>query len=214
MPSRKTTTPRPSTHVGETFAAAEKSYAEAMNLFLVKRDWGKAREGFQDFLKVYGGERDVEDMADRARIHLACCESKLLPPPPNPTNAEDWLVHGVALSNQGLTQEALEALDRAAAEGAPGGRVHYVKAAALALAERFDEAIEELRLSIDDDPDNKAYSLGDPDFEKLREQHGYVELVEPPLDSYEDYGDFDDEEFGDEPESQGNFDDPEKPAGF
>lgn len=214
MPSRKTTAPHPSPHFGEVFTAAEKSYAEAMNLFLVQRDWQRAKTSFTQFLEKFGGERDVEDMADRARVHLACCEGKLMPPPAEPLNPEEWLVYGVALSNQGRTQEALAALDRAREDENLEGRVHYVKAAALALAERFDEALEELRLAIDADPENKAYSLGDPDFEKLREQHGYVELVEPPLDGFDEYGDFDDEEFGDEPENQPNFDDPEKPAGF
>ncbi|MBP7146688.1 MAG: hypothetical protein KBD01_04020 [Acidobacteria bacterium] len=197
MPTRKSTaSSRKTAHAREVFAVAEKSFAQAMDLYLRQRDWQRAREAFAGFLNEYGHERDVDDMSDRARVHLASCERKLAAEPPAPGDAAEWLVRAVFLSNSGDIDGALDAFRHAEEQGVAPGRLHYAKAAALALAERNDEALEELRLAIEADPNNRAHSLGDPDFERLRETAGYVELVEPPMDEF----DYDDEEDDDLPE--------------
>ncbi len=199
MPSRKATaTSRSRTSQGhEAFAAAEGLYAEAMKSYLLKRDWTHAATGFRAFLDKYGTERDLAELADRARVHLIACERKLAPDAPAPVTAEEWLRHGVSLANAGRAADALRAFDKAEGLGFAVGRVHYARASALALDGQLDEALAQLKLAIGVDAEHRAHSLGDPDFERLRETAGYVALVEPPED---DYDDLDDEDFEDDEE--------------
>jgi tetratricopeptide (TPR) repeat protein len=206
MPSRKATaTGRNRTsHGHEAFAAAEGLYAEAMESFLRKRDWRLAASGFRAFLDKYGTERDLAEIADRARVHLTACEQKLAPEAPAPVTADEWLRHGVSLANGGQAEEALGAFDKAESLGFAVGRVHYARAAALALDGRLDDALNQLKQAIEVDPEHRAHSLGDPDFERLRETAGYVALVEPPdSDLGDDYDDLDDDDFDDDEELDG-----------
>ncbi len=206
MPSRKTTaTGRNRTsHGHEAFAAAEGLYAEAMESFLRKRDWRLAASGFRAFLDKYGTERDLAEIADRARVHLTACEQKLAPDAPAPVTADEWLRHGVSLANGGQVEEALGAFDQAESLGFSVGRVHYARAATLALDGRLDDALNQLKLAIEVDPEHRAHSLGDPDFERLRETAGYVALVEPPdSDLGDEYDDLDDDDFDDDEELDG-----------
>lgn len=191
MPTKKASPQRKPHHrEDEAFHAAEKSYGVAM-AFFTKQNWAKARDSFRSFIEDEQGRREFADIVDRARSHLRVCENKLAPPPADPTDAEGWLLAGVAQSNRGDSHAAIESLDRAAAMGAPAARVYYARAAALAVAGRHDEALADLEKAIDGDPASRYYSLTDPDFEDLRETAGYVSLVEPPrgLDGAE----FDDE---------------------
>jgi len=206
MPSRKATASSRSrtSHGHEIFAAAEGLYAEAMESYLRKRDWRHAATGFRAFLDKYGTERDLAEISDRARVHLLACEQKLAPEAPAPVTAEEWLRHGVSLANSGRVDDALGAFDRAEAMGFAVGRVHYARAAALALDGRLDDALAQLKLAIGVDPEHRAHSLGDPDFERLRETAGYVALVEPPdSDLGDDYDDLDDEDFEDDEDLDG-----------
>lgn len=206
MPSRKATASSRSrvSHGHEAFAAAEGLYAEAMESYLIKRDWKHAAAGFRAFLDKFGTERDLAEMADRARVHLAGCDEKLAPDAPAPVSAEEWLRHGVSLANGGRANDALAAFDQAEALGFAVGRVHYARAAALALDGRLDDALNQLRLAIAADPEHRAHSLGDPDLERLRETAGFVALVEPPdSDLDDDYDDLDDEDFEDDEELDG-----------
>jgi tetratricopeptide (TPR) repeat protein len=201
MPTRKATPQRKPHHrEDETFHAAEKSYAAAMTFF-TRQNWPKAQEAFHAFLKDHGDNREFPDMVDRARTHLKACDQRLAPPPPDPTTADEWLIEGVSRANCGDIEPALVALDRALAGGAPPARVHYARAAALALVDRNDEALADLAKALEADPSTRFHSLADPDFEQLRETAGYVALIEPPqsydADDLED-DDIDDEEVNDD----------------
>ncbi len=208
MASRKSSTAArsatPRSH--EIFQAAEETYAAAMKVYLVRRDWTGAAAAFREFLARFGPERDVAELADRARTHLAACERKLSPADHRPESAEEWLRHGVALANAGQLEGALAAFDEAERSGFDVGRVRYARSAALALEGQMDEALAQLKLAIELDPEHRAHSMGDPDFERLRESAGYVSLVEPPDlddDDYEADEEFDDakqERFDDGPQ--------------
>jgi tetratricopeptide (TPR) repeat protein len=199
MPTKKASPQRRAHHrEDETFHAAEKSYAAAMTLY-TRQNWAKAREAFNVFLKDHGENREFTDISDRARTHLLVCDHKLAPPPAPPTSADEWLLEGVGQANRGEIDAALVSLDHALAGGAPAGRVYYARAAALALANRAEEALADLAKALEEDPNARFHSLADPDFESLRETAGYVSLVEPPHGTYEG-GDYDDEDDVDDEE--------------
>lgn len=188
-----------STRSHEIFETAEREYAGAMKLYLQRRDWGAAAEAFRSFIERFGQERDVAELADRARTHLAACARKSSPEGYRPDTAEEWLRYGVVLANAGRIDDALAAFGEAEQLGFDAGRLHYARSAALALEGRLDDALAQLKLAIDLDPEHRAHSMGDPDFERLRETAGYISLVEPPdLDDDDDY------------EGDDEFDDPEQ----
>jgi tetratricopeptide (TPR) repeat protein len=163
----------------ETFAVALEAYETAIQPFH-QRDWDVASGLLEAFVAEYTGKPDVSEMVDRARTHILACRRKSSEAPAEPSSPEEWLYEGVSLANKGHTDEALESLNRAVEGDLPAGRVDYVRAAALAIAERHDEALRYLARAIEAEPDNRAFSLSDPDFERLRETAGYVALVEPP----------------------------------
>ena len=208
MPTKKASPQRKPRHQeNASFQAALGDYAAAMELF-TRQDWPKAKDAFQHFLHKHGENREFTDFADRARTHLRACDGKLSPPAPTPSGAQEWLIAGVALANQGRADEALVALDRALLEGAPEARTRYARAAALAGADRNEEALVDLARAIEVEPSIRFQSLLDPDFERLRETAGYVALVEPPrelppisLDAEDLHEDFEDAE-----EAEDDFD--------
>lgn len=161
------------------FADCEKLYDEAMKAFAKNRDFQTAHDLFFRLVSTYGHEHEVSEFVDRARVHLRTCERQLGMTGWQPKNGEEWLLQGVLLSNEGRFGDAVEAYDRALDTGADPAKVHYVKAAALAMSERPDDAIAELRQALAADPETRAFALGDPDFERLREHASFVSLVEP-----------------------------------
>ncbi len=162
------------------YRKAEAAYAEAMQTYLGKRDWAKAARAFEAFIEQFASRLDVSEFVDRARLHLEACQVRLADAPKDPQDGEGWLLRGIWLANSGRLDDALVAFDRALGAGAPAARVHYARAAGLAIGERLEDALTSLRAAIDADPINRAYSLGDPDFERLRETAGYAAMVDPP----------------------------------
>lgn len=164
----------------DLFDKAMSAYEVAMKLFVEARDWSKAREAFESWNTEFGERRDLAEIAERCRMHARTCEERLAEGPGEPVDGEGWLLRGVICANRGECDEAIEALDRALELGGDRGRIHYAKAAALAVAERLEEALESLRSAIEADATNRAFALGDPDFERLRETAGFAALVDPP----------------------------------
>lgn len=162
-----------------SYAEGEQLYAEAMELFVNQEDWAGARDKLRKLIDTFAYDRQLQEMVDRARMHLRVCERRLSPPGWTPESGEDWLLEGVTRSNEGRFDDAIDAFDKALDAGADPAKVHYSKAATLALAERDDEALDALRASIESDPEFRGCALGDPDFQRLREHAGFVSLVEP-----------------------------------
>lgn len=180
MPRRKASQEKSSPFDKDRFAAAEKKYAVAMKLFVEKKDWSKAKDAFSSILEEFAEDSGIAEFTDRARLHLLTCERKLSGPAATPSTGADWLLEAVVLSNDGQTEPALSAFEKALAGGAEETKVYYARAAAMARAERSEEAVEDLRRAIEADPEVRAFALGDPDFERVRELATFVALVEPP----------------------------------
>jgi tetratricopeptide (TPR) repeat protein len=165
-----------------SYAEGERLYSEAMELFVNQRDWSGAHEKLKRLVDTFAYDKELEEMVDRARMHLRVCQRKLDPPGWSPSSGEEWLLEGVLLSNQAKLDEAIAAFEKALDGSADPAKVHYSKAAALALAERDEEALSALREAIEANPEFRVYALGDPDFQRLRENAGFVTLVEPTGD--------------------------------
>jgi tetratricopeptide (TPR) repeat protein len=182
MATRKTSTTRTAPRNQEAYLQAEKSYRDAMALFIQKRDWVAASAAFATFIERHESERDLAEMVDRARVHQSSCQTRLAASPPPPKTATEWMLLGVAEGNNGNHEQALEAFSKAQALGAAPDKVEYSRAAALSMLDRQEESLEALKRAISLNAACRVHSLSDPDFERLRETAGYVALVDPPTE--------------------------------
>jgi Flp pilus assembly protein TadD len=151
---------------------ALEEFSAAMKLFQ-KRDYPRAREGFRGVIEKYPGEKEI---CDRASGLMAVCDRQVHTEVPQARNAEEDCTQGVVFLNEGNVEEALSHF-RKAAENGGGARAWYLEACALAQAGRKDEAVSSLRKSVEADPGNRSRAANEKDFEGLREDPGFQDLM-------------------------------------
>ncbi len=191
MPSRQSSAKKTIPSRQETFRRALAAYEKAMKIFVGKGDPGKARDAFRAFLDEWKDERTVSELVDRARVHLAACEARLAPPPPDPETAEEILLAAVMAVNRDDRPEAERLLAAAEAAGAPAARVAWLRASLHARAGEGAEALEQLRRAIAADGELRFLVLQEEEFRALREMEGFAELIEPPKKKDEEPGEGD-----------------------
>ena len=119
---------------------------------------------------------------ERARAYRAVCERALVEAkktPFRPKGFEDLLNHGVFLHNRGEFEEALKVLRQAAEIHPKNEHVLYCLAATSARAGDSAAALKALRSAIAVSPANRAQARGDSDFDPIREDEEFIELVHP-----------------------------------
>ena len=95
----------------------------------------------------------------------------------DPSYVDVLRCQGELLTRQGMHERALE-VDRRLAELLPHDCiVHYNLACSLALGEQQHEAIEELRMAIEQGYDDFGFMVMDADLQSLREHPDYRELL-------------------------------------
>jgi len=158
---------------------------QALELFeraakaLGKHDWAKARDFLDTLIESHPDQRDL---LERARAYRAVCERALLEAkraPFRPKGFEDLLNHGVYLHNRGEFEEALKVLRQAAEIHPKNEHVLYCLAATAARAGDSAAALKALRSAIAVSPANRAQAKGDSDFDPIREDEEFIELVHP-----------------------------------
>ena len=158
---------------------------QALDLFekaakaLGKHDWDRARDHLDTLIESHPEQRDL---IERARAYRAVCERALLEArkaPFKPKGFEDLLNHGVFLHNRGEFEEALKVLRQAAEIHPKNEHVLYCLAATAARAGDSAAALKALRSAIAVSPANRAQARGDSDFDPIREDEEFIELVHP-----------------------------------
>jgi tetratricopeptide (TPR) repeat protein len=149
------------------------SFESAMKFFHARK-LQEARDLFQ--IAAGGPERDV---AQRAKLHIAMCDRRLLQPVVKLQSAEDYYNYGVALINLRNIVEARTHLEQAL-QMAPGtDHIHYALALAQALSGDPGSAHENLRRAIELEPRNRIIARQDPDFAPLANQPPFDVLLYP-----------------------------------
>jgi tetratricopeptide (TPR) repeat protein len=144
-----------------------------------KRDFERAQAAFDEVIESYPEERDV---VERARAYRAACERSLTEAKRGsfrPKGLEDLVNHGVFLHNRGEYEEALKFLRQAAEMHPRNEHVLYCLAATAARAGDTPAALKALRSAIGVSPDNRAHARVDSDFDPIRDDEEFVELVYP-----------------------------------
>jgi Tfp pilus assembly protein PilF len=163
-------------------AASDRRSAQAVELFekamkaLGKRDYDRAKEHFEALLAAHAEERDV---AERARLYLGVCQRALEKRPSfKPKGFDELLNYGVFLHNRGEFDEALKFFGQAAEQQPKNEHVLYCVACTAAQAGDVSGALKSLRAAIQANPASRAQAMADADFDPIRENEEFVEILD------------------------------------
>lgn len=157
------------------YDAALAEYAAGLEL-LRRGDTAQALPKFESASKI---ATDEPELAERARTYAILCRRRLAPNAPGPTSAEGLYLTGVVRSNSGRPDEAVRLYDEALRlePGAP--RILYARAAAWALQGNATAAVADLRTAVAADSTVRFQAASDPDFEKIRDEAQFIDVIEP-----------------------------------
>lgn len=163
----------PSEHLA--YEAAHAEYTAAIEL-LRKREFAAARERFEGLTKNYPQE---SEMVERSRTYIKICDRRLHVDPMDVDNAEECYYRATVLCNEGRAEEAVSLLDRALVHDPTSVRVLYARACAWALQKDAERAVSDLRSAIAVDPSVRFQAANDIDFELIREEPAFIDVIEP-----------------------------------
>lgn len=166
---------RPAPRHSATYERAVAEFGEALELL----HKGRPAEALAKF-RAIAAEHDEElGLAERARGFIAVCERRTAGPASTPQTAEALYLEGVAASNAGRFDEALRMLDRAVDLRPQDAAYFYARASVRALQGQADAASADLRRAIQLDGKLRFQALNDPDFEKVRDEASFIDVIEP-----------------------------------
>jgi len=154
---------------------ALKEFERGVNHFH-KQNYSEALDRFQAILKEFPEEREL---VDRAQVYARVCAQMSNTRAPQPRKPEDCFYFGVMKANEADYDEAVKYLDRALQANPRDEKVHYVMASTLALKGERDTAIKHLREAIQIDKGNRIFARNDPDFEPIRDDEAFQNLIHP-----------------------------------
>jgi tetratricopeptide (TPR) repeat protein len=144
-----------------------------------KKDFERAAAAFEALLTEHPDERD---MAERARAFQVVCDRALEKKGVyKPKGFEDLLQYGVFLHNQGDFGQAQRYLRDALEIHPKNDHAQYCLAASAARAGETETALSALRSAIAANAQTRAQARVDSDFDVLRDDDAFQELLYPPL---------------------------------
>jgi tetratricopeptide (TPR) repeat protein len=175
---RKTTPRAPAGAPTNSWMIHEKALKEFERgiQLLQKQNYADARAHFQTVVENYTQEKEL---LDRARIYARICADLSDRREPQPRKPEDYFYFGVIKANEADYDGAVRLLEKALQANPKDEKSHYVLASTLALKGERREALEHLRQAIELNATNRIYARNDPDFEPLRDDENYQNLIHP-----------------------------------
>jgi tetratricopeptide (TPR) repeat protein len=157
------------------FEAARAEYQAAFEL-LHKGEYTEAKERFLGITKAYPHE---SEMVERSRTYARICDQRMQTDSMDVNNADECYYRAVILANEGKAEEAVSLLDRALVQDPTSVRVLYARACAWALQKNAERAVSDLRSAISVDPTVRFQAANDTDFELIREEPAFIDVIEP-----------------------------------
>ena len=143
---------------------------------LQKQSYSEAIERFQ---AIVGSFPQEKELTDRAQVYLRICQNVLERKEPQPRKPEDFFYYGVIKANEANYDEAVKFLEKALQANPKDEKVHYVMASTLAAKGDRREALDHLREAIELNAANRIYARNDPDFEPIRDDDNFQNLIHP-----------------------------------
>ena len=177
-PKKVVKTPAAQAAGGNTWAIQEKALKELERglSLLHKQSFAEALPHFQTILDGFPQEKEL---VDRVQSYARICKSQLERAKPSTAKPEDYFYLGVMKANEANYAEAVEFLDRAIQVNPRDEKAHYVMASTRALRGEREPAIKHLTEAIALNVTNRNYAQNDPDFEPLRGDDDFENLVHP-----------------------------------
>ncbi len=160
----------------------QESYDQSVSAFatalghLHKSEFETAR---QQFLAIAASADDEPALTERALTYARVCERRVAGPPAEPTSGDERYHRAVALANAGQLEGALALLDRMLQDEPGSVRALYARASTWALRRNAEAAVTDLRRAIQAEPRVRFQAVNDPDFESIREEPAFIDLIEP-----------------------------------
>ena len=139
-------------------------------------NYAKAKDIFNE---VLASVKDEPVLAERSRMYVTVCENRMKPAIELGTSGDDLYYRAVMKSNDGNTSEAIRLLDQALQQTPNSANLLYARASAWALSNRADAAVSDLRQAIGIDPTLRFQAVNDADFECIREEPSFIDIIEP-----------------------------------
>jgi len=178
---KKTATSGESTET-ETVLHLTGRYRQALENFeaaLARMNAGDAAGAREAFDRLAAEQTAEPHLADRARVYSAICARRVAPAPEPPRSAEERYHRAVMLVNSGDADSAIRVLDEALHASPNSSELLYVRASAWALKRNVESAVRDLRQAVAGDPQLRFQAANDPDFENVREEPAFIDIIEP-----------------------------------
>jgi len=159
----------------QSYKAAVQRFTKAVEL-LGSGEFGKARDEFE---RIEADFPEEPVLGERARTYAAVCRHKSSPETAEPQTDEERYNTAVMLSNRGECDAAIQLLDKALQEMPSSGKLLYARASAQALKGNAEAAVSDLRQAIAADPPIRFQAVNDSDFEQIREEPAFIDIIEP-----------------------------------
>jgi len=148
-------------------------YSKAMNYFH-KKDYLKAIELFKEIINKYSSEKEI---FDRANLYLSICKNRMEGKKVKLSNFDDYFYYGIYHLNLGNYEKAIELLKEAQKKAPKEGKVYYALADVSAQIGDDKSALSYLKKAIELDSFFKILAQNEVDFEPLKENKEFKELV-------------------------------------
>lgn len=140
---------------------------------------GEYDDALKAFRRIEATELDEPALLERARSYARICETRLSPPGEDPQGGDDKYHQGVISMNKGNFDRALSLFESALNDMPESPKVLYARASAWSLKGNAEAAVADLRRAIDADPHVRFHAANDPDFEPIREEPAFIDIIEP-----------------------------------
>ena len=159
----------------DSYEKALETFGTAVKL-LQDGNYTKARE---QFAGIQGSVQDEPVLTERSKMYIAVCDRKLADSPEPGSSPDDLYYRAVLETNKGNTTEAIQLIDQAMQQTPNSAKLLFTRASAWALSGTADSAVNDLRQAIAIDPTIRFQAVNDPDFERIREEPGFIDIIEP-----------------------------------
>jgi len=177
--TKKVVKSQPARRTGNTWNIQEKAIREMERGLqnLHKQNYAEALVHFQAIRDGYPQEMELLDRAQMyARVCRNMMEEKKSTAQRKP---EEMFYLGVMKANEARYEEAVDLLDRALQLYPRDDKTHYVMASTRALKGDRELALTHLKEAIELNGANRIYAQNDPDFEPIRGDDGFQNLIYP-----------------------------------
>jgi tetratricopeptide (TPR) repeat protein len=172
--ARKQAAQAPPRHHAE-YEKAVGEFAEALDLFH-KGELAGAAEIFE---RIRSSDLDEPVLTERAETFIRICERRGKEPAAEPSSAEEFYYQAVMMINNGESDAAIKLLDQALQVSPSSAKYLYARASASAIKGETEKAVSDLRQAIAADPQVRFQATNDPDFEQIREEPAFIDIIEP-----------------------------------